>query len=91
LTHATYGHMGLAKLKQLVSEGYIDKSKVENHAAAWFPTAGISMVMPAAFFETVHAKLEPCAGQQDLAATHVNHALHADLLHFPIITINGMQ
>jgi hypothetical protein len=49
LTHATYGHMGLAKLKQLVSEGYIDKSKVENHAAAWFSTAGITMVMPAAF------------------------------------------
>jgi hypothetical protein len=38
----------------------------------------------------VNAKLEPFAGQPDLAATHVIRCM-TDLLHFPIITTDGMQ
>jgi transposase InsO family protein len=35
--------------------------------------------------------MESYHSQQDLAATHVNHTLHTDLLHFPVVTPDGKQ
>jgi hypothetical protein len=67
VVHATFGHMGQAKLKQLVEEGYDDAS---------ITCAGKEHSCAAC--EEANAKLESYQSQQDLAATHVNHTLHTD-------------
>ena len=80
VTHATFGHMGQAKLKQLVTEGFIDSSKLctqNGHACM--------------ACESTNAKMDSYPGQHDLAATHVNHTLHTDLLHFQVTTADGYQ
>jgi hypothetical protein len=41
--------------------------------------------------EAANAKIGSYPCQYDLAATHPNHTLHADLLHFPVATVDGMQ
>ena len=71
-THATFGHMGQAKLKQLHAERYVDASKVCNDPSYTCIAR-----------EEANAKKESYPSQHDLAATHVNHTLHTDLLHFP--------
>jgi hypothetical protein len=37
--------------------------------------------------EAAIAKLDSYPRQHDLAATHTNHTLHTDLLHFPVATV----
>jgi hypothetical protein len=69
---------GPAKMKQLVSEGYIYESKL-CHDDAYACHA----------CEEANAKKESYLSQFDLAATHVNHTLHMDLLHFPVATPDG--
>jgi hypothetical protein len=78
--HATFGHMGQAKLKQLVAEGYVAASKL-------CTDKGYACVA----CEEANAKKESYPSQHDLAATHVNHTLHTDLLHFPVVTPDGKQ
>lgn len=80
LTHATFGHMGLAKLKHLAAAGYVDESKLRSSD---FYACGAC--------EEANAKLESYPSRHDLAATHVNHTLHADLLHFPVVTLDGIR
>jgi hypothetical protein len=80
VTHATFGHMGQAKMKHLVNEGYIDASKLCQDAGYACHAC-----------EEANAKLEPYPSKYDLAATHVNHTLHADLLQFPVVTPDGNQ
>jgi hypothetical protein len=80
VVHATFGLMGQAKLKQLVEEGYVDASKI-----------CVGKEYSCAACEEANAKLESYHSQQDLAATHVNHTLHTDLLHFPVVTPDGKQ
>jgi hypothetical protein len=78
--HASFGHMGQAKMQRLVSEGYVDASKLCTESG-----------FACAACEEANAKLDSYPGQQDLAATHVNHTLHTDLLHFPAVTPDGKQ
>jgi hypothetical protein len=70
VVHATFGHMGQAKLKQLIAEGYVDASKM---------CAGKEYSCVAC--EEANAKMKSYHSQQDLAATHVNHTMHTDLSH----------
>lgn len=80
LTHATFGHMSHAKLKRLVSEGFIEPSVVSCD-----DTYACSACTKA------NAQKEPYHSVHDLAATHANHTLHTDLLHFPVKTVDGHQ
>ncbi len=80
VTHAAFGHMSPGKLQRLAAEGYIDASKArhdDTHACAACTEANASLES----YHSVH----------DLAATHVNHTLHTDLLHFPVPTVDGKQ
>jgi hypothetical protein len=80
VTHATFGHVGQSKMKQLVSEGYIDASKL-CHDDAYACHA----------CEEANAKKESYPSQLDLAATHVNHTRDMYLLHFPVVKLDGNQ
>jgi hypothetical protein len=80
LVHSTYGHMGLAKLKHLVAEGYLAPANILAHES-----------FACSACEAANAKIGPYPCQQDLAATQANHTLHTDLLHFPVATVDGMQ
>jgi hypothetical protein len=80
LIHSTFGHMGLAKLKQLVAGGYLNAEKLREHEC-----------FACRAFEAANAKIGSYPCQYDLAATHPNHTLHTDLLHFPVATVDGMQ
>jgi hypothetical protein len=78
--HSTFGHMGLAKLKQLVAGGYLEAEKLREHER-----------FACSACEAANAKIGSYPSQHDLAATHPNHTLHTDLLHFPLTTVDGMQ
>lgn len=80
LTHATFGHMGTDKLKLLAKEGYLEQSIIcaeQGYACDHCDKA--------------NARLNSYPSNDDLRATHVNHTLHADLLHFPVSTPDGYQ
>jgi hypothetical protein len=72
--------MGSNKLKFLARFGYVDASKLPSDGAY---NCGAC--------EAANAKLESYHSQHDLAATHVNRTLHADLLHFNVMTFDGKQ
>jgi transposase InsO family protein len=80
LTHASLGHMCSAKVKRLVSEEYIEASNGNGNDT-----------FTCSACETANAKKESYHSQHDLSATHVNHTLHADLLHFPTCTPDGQR
>jgi hypothetical protein len=80
LTHATFGHMGQAKMRRLVDEGYIASTKLCGDASFRCTSCDEATARP-----------ESSSTQHDLAATHVDHTLHADLLHFPVVTPDEHQ